>query len=136
MNARAAWTIALTALSGPLGAVAAGATLARIADATQGGMAGLAAGVGGLFIGGPIVALVVFTICVFALAKPHRRGLSIACMLAACIVDGLVVLVGLAVVARTEASEVGLISVAVVSMTVLGVGAWLALKAGNSRRAA
>ena len=136
MNARAAWTIALTAVSGPLGAVATGATLARIADATQGGMAGLAAGVGGLFIGGPIVSLVVFTICVFALAKPHRRGLSIACMLAACIVDGLVVLVGLAIVARTEASELGLIVVAVVSMAVLGVGAWLALKAGNSRRPA
>ena len=136
MDARTGWTIALTALSGPVGAVATGAALARIADATQGGMAGLAAGVGGLFIGGPIFALAVFTICVLALARPRRRGVSITCMLGACVVDGVAVLLGLAAVARTEASEAGLIAVALVSMGVLGVGAWLALKVGNSRRRA
>jgi len=128
--------VTLTAISGPVGAVATGATLARIADATQGGMAGLAAGVGGLFIGGPIVSLSVFTICAFAFAKPRRRGVAIALMVAASLVNGVVVLVGLAVVARSEMDEPGLIALAVLSMAVLGIGAWLALKGGNRTRPA
>lgn len=131
MEARTAWTVTLTAISGPVGAVATGATLARIADATQGGMAGLAAGVGGLFIGGPIVSLIAFTICVFALAKPCRPWVAIGVMVAVSLVNGVVVLVGLAVVARSEMDEPGLIAVAVLSMIVLGVGAWLALRAGR-----
>jgi len=135
-TARTAWTVALTAISGPAGAVATGATLARIADATQGGMAGLAAGVGGLFIGGPIVSLIVFTICVFAFAKPRRRGVAIVLMVAVSLVNGFVVLVGLAVVARSEMDEPGLIALAVLSMAVLGIGAWLALKGGNRTRPA
>ena len=135
-TARTAWTVALTAISGPAGAVATGATLARIADATQGGMAGLAAGVGGLFIGGPIVSLIVFTICVFAFAKPRRRGVAIALMVGVSLVNGVIVLIGLAVVARSQMDEPGLIAVAVLSLVVLGVGAWLALRGANRTKPA
>lgn len=135
MDARTGWTIALTALSGPTGAIAAGAALARLADATQGGMAGLAAAVAGLFIGGPIVALVVFTICAFAIARPVRRWIAIGVMFLACLTNGAVAMLGLVIVARTEASEVGLIALAIASIAVLGVGAWLALRAGNAQRA-
>ena len=131
MNARTGSTVVLTALSGPLGAVAAGAALARIADATQGGMAGLAAGVVGLFVGGPILAFAVFVICAFALARPRRRGVAIACMLAACIVDGVVILIGLVVTARSQADAAGVLALGALSAAVLGAGAWLALKAAD-----
>ena len=135
MDARTAWTVALTALSAPVGAVAAGAALARIADATQGGMAGLAAGVVGLFVGGPFLAFLVFIVCTFALARPNKRAVAIGLMFVACVVDGAVVIVGLAITARTQADTAGILAVGLMSMAVLGVGAWLALRAsrGSSR---
>lgn len=126
-------TVALTTIAGPVGAVAMGAALARLADAMEGGMAGLAAGVGGLFIGGPILAFLVFGLClaVLILPRPQNPLKALGIMAIACLVDGAVVMVGLAITARTGAGELAIIGVAVLSMVALALGAWLSLRVGG-----
>ena len=56
MDPRAWWTVILTALAGPVGSIGLGVGLARWAEATTGGMAVLAGGVVGLWLGAPLAA--------------------------------------------------------------------------------
>ena len=94
MDAREWWTVIFTALAGPFGSIGLGIGLARWADATTGGMAALAGGVVGLWLGAPLAALMVFAICLFTVARPLplRRWIALLVMLAAVIVEAIVVL--------------------------------------------
>lgn len=131
MGAREWWTVILTALAGPVGSIGLGVGLARWAEATTGGMAVLAGGVVGLWLGAPLAALVVFAVCLFTVARslPLRRWIALLVMLAAVIVEAIVVLLGLRLTGGMATPEIGLVLVAIVAMGVLGGGARLALRA-------
>lgn len=120
----------LTALAGPVGSVGLGVGLARLADATTGGMASLAGGVVGLWLGAPLAALIVFAICLVTVARslPLRRWIALLVMLAAVVVEAIAVLVGLGVNARLAAPDVGLVLIAFVAVGVLGGGAYAGLR--------
>ena len=130
MPSRAWWTVVITALAGPLGSIGLGVGLARLADATTGGMASLAGGVVGLWLGAPLAALIVFAICLVTVARPLplRRGVSLRVMLAAVVIESIVVLVALSVTARLATPDVGLVLVAIVAVGLLGGGAYAALR--------
>ena len=133
MDAREWWIVILTALAGPFGSIGLGIGLARWADATTGGMAALAGGVVGLWLGAPLAALIVFAICLFTVARPLplRRWIALLVMLAAVIVEAIVVLFGLRLTGGMATPEFGLIVVAIVAMGVLGGGASLALRSAR-----
>ena len=133
VGAREWWTVILTALAGPFGSIGLGIGLARWADATTGGMAALAGGVVGLWLGAPLAALIVFAICLFTVARPLplRRWIALLVMLAAVIVEAIVVLFGLRLTGGMATPEFGLIVVAIVAMGVLGGGASLALRSAR-----
>ena len=118
MDAREWWTVILTALAGPFGSIGLGIGLARWADATTGGMAALAGGVVGLWLGAPLAALIVFAICLFTVARPLplRRWIALLVMLAAVIVEAIVVLFGLRLTGGMATPEFGLIVVAIVAV--------------------
>ena len=130
MPSRAWWTVVITALAGPLGSIGLGVGLARLADATTGGMASLAGGVVGLWLGAPLAALIAFAICLVTVARPLplRRGVSLLVMLAAVVIESIVVLVGLSVTARLATPDAGLVLVAIVAVGLLGGGAYAALR--------
>ena len=133
VSAREWWTVILTALAGPFGSIGLGIGLARWADATTGGMAALAGGVVGLWLGAPLAAFVVFAICLFTVGRslPLRRWIALLVMLAAVIVEAIVVLFGLRLTGGMATPEIGLIVVAIVAMGVLGGGASLALRSAR-----
>jgi len=133
MDAREWWTVILTALAGPVGSIGLGVGLARWADATTGGMAALAGGVVGLWLGAPLVALIVFTICLVTLMRglPLRRWMALLVMLATSIAEAIVVLVGLRLIAGMATPELGLIAIAIVATGVLGGGASVALRSAR-----
>lgn len=135
MDPRGWWTVILTALAGPLGSIGIGLGLARWAEATTGGMAVLAAGVVGLWLGAPLVAFIVFAVCLVTVARalPLRRWLALLLMLAAVVVEAIVALIGLRFVGGSATPEVGLVVTAFIAMGVLGAGAYIAL-AGSRRR--
>jgi len=135
VDARGWWTVVLTALAGPAGSIGIGIGLARWAEATTGGMAVLAAGVVGLWIGAPVVAFIVFVVCLFTLMRPAalRRWVAILVMLAFAFAESVVVLVGLRFVGGSAQPEVGLVVVAIIAMGVLGAGAYAALAASRRR---
>lgn len=62
--------------------------LARIADASAGGMAGLAGAVAGMIFGGPVLAWVVFALCLATLgrAEQRRTGLALFAMGVSCLI--------------------------------------------------
>lgn len=125
----------LTALAGPVGSVLAGVGLARSAEASSGGMAGLAAGVIGLWLGAPLFALIVFAVCLVTVMRgaPLRRWVAALLMLAAVIVEAVVALIGLGVAARSGTADVGLVIVAFCAIGILGLGASIALRASRRR---
>jgi hypothetical protein len=133
--AREWWTVILTALAGPVGSVLAGFGLARWAEATTGGMAVLAAGVAGLWLGAPLLAVIVFAICLVTLMRPLpvRRGIALVVMVAAAIVEAIAVLIGLRVVGGSATPEIGLVIVAFCAIGILGAGAVLAIRASRRR---
>jgi hypothetical protein len=135
MAAREWWTVILTALAGPVGSVLAGFGLARWAEATTGGMAELAAGVAGLWLGAPLLAVIVFAICLVTLMRPLpvRRGIALIVMVAAAIVEAIAVLIGLRVVGGSATPEIGLVIVAFCAIGILGAGAVLAIRASRRR---
>lgn len=128
MGTRGWWTVILTALAGPVGSVGLGFVLARWAEATTGGMAVLAGGVVGLWLGAPLAAFIVFAICLVTVARPlHlRRGIALLVMLATVIVEAIVALLGLSLTGRLGTAEIGLVVIAIVAIGVLGGGAALA----------
>ncbi len=135
MEPRGWWTVSLTAFVGPVGSVGLGIGLARWAEATTGGMASLAGGVVGLWLGAPLAAFVVFVICLVTLMRrqPLRRWIAVLVMLAAVIAEAITVLIGLFVTGGMSTPEVGLIVVAVMAIGVLGGGAYVALTAAARR---
>ena len=135
MGSREWWTVILTALAGPVGSIGLGIGLARWAEATTGGMAVLAGGVVGLWLGAPLAALIVFAICLVTVARGARlrRWIALLVMLATVIVEAIVVLFGLRLTGGMATPEIGLIVIAVVAMGVLGGGAAVALS--SARRA-
>ena len=133
VGAREWWTVILTALAGPVGSISLGIGLARWAEATTGGMAVLAGGVVGLWLGAPLAALVVFAICLVTIARGLllRRWIALLVMVATVIVEAIVVLIGLRLTGGMATPEIGLVVIAVVAMGVLGVGASLALRSAR-----
>ncbi|MBM3689439.1 MAG: hypothetical protein FJW80_07265 [Actinobacteria bacterium] len=133
MDWRSWWTVILTALAGPLGGFGFGVALARLADATTGGMAGLAGGVVGLWLGAPLASLVVFGICLVTLMRGvvMRRWLALLVMPVAVVAEALVVLVGLRLSSGMATPEWGLGAVAIVATGVLGGGAYVALRVAS-----
>ena len=133
MDAREWWTVILTALAGPFGSIGLGIGLARWADATTGGMAALAGGVVGLWLGAPPAALIVFTICLVTTMRglPLRRWMALLVMLATALAEAIVVLVGLRLIAGMATPELGLIAIAIVATGVLGGGAAVALRSAR-----
>lgn len=131
MGAREWWTVVLSALAGPAGSIGLGIGLARLADATTGGMAALAGGVVGLWLGAPLAALIAFAICLVTVARPLplRRWLALLVMLAAVIVEAIAMLIGLRLAGGMATPEIGLVVIAIVAMGVLGGGAAVALRA-------
>lgn len=130
VGARAWWTVILTALAGPVGSIGLGIGLARWAEATTGGMAVLAGGVAGMWLGAPLAAFIVFAICLATVARPLplRRWRALLVMLAAVIVEAIAMLIGLRLTGGMATPEIGLVLVAIVAMGVLGGGAALALR--------
>lgn len=130
MAARQWWTVILTALAGPVGSIALGLGLARWAEATTGGMAVLAGGVVGLWLGAPLLAFIVFALCLVTLMRhdPVRRGIALLVMLAAVVGEGLLMLLGLRLVGGSATPEVGLVVISVLALGVLGAGASIALR--------
>ena len=85
MEPRGWWTVGLTALAGPVGAVAGAFVVYTLGGASM----GLAAGVGGLILGGPLLAVVVFGICLLTLLKDWglKGRLALSLMVAAALLD-------------------------------------------------
>lgn len=123
------WTVALTTIAGPIGSIGFGFGLARLAEATTGGMASLAGAVIGLWLGAPFLALVVFSLCLFTLARslPLRRGIAVLLMLATVIIEAVVILVGLRIMSGADSPEFGMAAIAIIAVGVLGAGAYLSL---------
>lgn len=129
MGWREVLTAVLTALAVPLGSVLFGFGLSRLGDATTGGMAGLAGGVVGLWLGGPFLALVVFGICLVTLLRsaPVRHWLALAIMVAFSFAEVIIVLLGLGFAGRGSAADLALVVTAVVAIGLVGAGAYIAL---------
>lgn len=135
MEPRGWWTVILTALAGPVGSIGLGLGLARWADATTGGMASLAGGVVGLWLGAPLAAFLVFVICMLTLMReqPLRRWIAVLVMLAAVLAEAIIVLIGLRLTVGMPTPEIGLVVVAIIAVGVLGGGAYLALTVAARR---
>ncbi len=129
------WTVILTALAGPVGSIGLGLGLARWADATTGGMASLAGGVVGLWLGAPLAAFLVFVICMLTLMREQllRRWIAVLVMLGAVLAEAFIVLIGLRVTVGMPTPEIGLVVVAIIAVGALGGGAYLALTAAARR---
>lgn len=134
MEPRGWVTVGLTALAGPIGSFVGALAFARIADAVTGGMAGLAGGVSGLILGGPLLAFVVFAACLLTILRPLelRRGITLGVFTAAVFLDGIIVVGGLRAISGTSFAEIGLIGLAMMSMALLGAGAHVAISMGDS----
>lgn len=124
------WTVGLTALAAPMGSVVAALALGQVVAPSSGGMEDLAAFVVGLWLGAPLVALLVFAVCVFTLLRdvPMRRWFALGVMLGFVVLEALVMLVGLRFVGSGAAEEVGLVVVGVLCTLVIGVGAFIAIR--------
>jgi len=128
MEPRGWWTVALTALAGPVGAVA-GAFLLY----TVGGSFGLAAGVGGLILGGPLLAVAVFAICLVTLLKDWglKGRLATSLMVAAALLDAIVIVLALRAIGGSSFADTALYGVGIMSMAVLGAGAHVAISTAD-----
>ena len=125
----------ITALAGPAGSFGLGFGLARWADATTGGMAGLAGGVAGLLFGAPLLAFIVYAVCLVTVLRGHslRRGIALLVMLGAVVIEVFVVILGFRLTAGIATPEAGLIGVLVMAVGTLAAGAYLGLVAAGRR---
>ena len=125
VDSRGWWTVGLTALAGPLGAVA-GAFLFY----TLGGDGlGLAAGVGGLILGGPLAAVAVFGICLLTLLRDWglKGRIAMSLMVAAALLDAIIIVLALRAIGGSSFADTALYGVGIMSMAVLGAGAHVAI---------
>ena len=133
MEPRGWWTVGLTAVSGPIGAIAGATILGGVVDAAGGGMAGLAAAVGGLVLGGPMAATAVFGICLLTILRPLelQRSIAFAIMTAAALFNGLLVIGGLRLVSGSSMADTGILAVGMFSVAILAAGAHIAITTGD-----
>lgn len=133
MDGRGWWTVILTALAGPLGGFGLGLGLARLAEATTGGMAVLAWAVVGLILGVPLAAFVVFGICLVTLLREValRRWVALLIMLMTASAGFVAMLIGLRLVGGMANPQLGLVGTAIAVTLILGVGAFIALLASR-----
>ncbi len=124
MEPRGWWTFGLTALAGPVGAVAGAFVLY-----TVGGGAGLAAGVGGLILGGPLLAVAVFGVCLLTLLKDWdlKGRVALSLMVAAALLDAIIIVLGLRAIGGSSFADAALFGLGLMSMAVLGSGAHVAI---------
>ena len=125
VDSRGWWTVGLTALAGPLGAVA-GAFLFY----TIGGDGlGLAAGVGGLILGGPLAAVAVFGICLLTLLRDWglKGRIAMSLMVAAALLDAIIIVLALRAIGGSSFADTALYGIGIMSMAVLGAGAHVAI---------
>lgn len=123
MEPRGWWTVGLTALAGPVGAVAGAFVLYAV-----GGGFSLAAGVGGLILGGPLLAVVVFGVCLLTLLKDRglKGRLALSLMMAAALLDAIIIVLGLRAIGGSSFADAALLGLGLVSMAGLGAGAHVA----------
>lgn len=129
MEPRGWWTVGLTALAGPLGAVAGAFLLYTVG----GDGLGLAAGVGGLILGGPLAAVAVFGICVATLLKDWalRTRIAMSLMVAAALLDAIIIVLALRAIGGSSFADAALYGVGIMSMAVLGAGAHVAISTAD-----
>lgn len=129
MEPRGWWTVALTALAGPLGAIAGAFLLYTIG----GDSLGLAAGVGGLILGGPLVAVAVFGICLVTLLKDWalRTRIAMSLMVAAALLDAIIIVLALRAIGGSSFADAALYGVGIMSAAVLGAGAHVAISTAD-----
>lgn len=125
MEPRGWWTVGLTALAGPVGAVAGAFVFYTLGGASM----GLAAGVGGLILGGPLLAVVVFGVCLLTLLKDWglKGRLALSLMVAAALLDAIIVVLALRAIGGSSFADAALFGVGIMSMAVLGAGAHVAI---------
>ena len=125
MESRGWWTVGLTALAGPVGAVAGAFVFYTLGGASM----GLAAGVGGLILGGPLLAVVVFGVCLLTLLKDWglKGRLALSLMVAAALLDAIIVVLALRAIGGSSFADAALFGVGIMSMAVLGAGAHVAI---------
>lgn len=128
MEPRGWWTVGLTALAGPIGAVA-GAFILY----TVGGSFGLAAGVGGLILGGPLAAVAVFGICLLTLLRDWglKSRLAMSLMVAGALLDAIIIVLALRAIGGSSFADAALFGVGIMSMAVLGAGAHVAISTAD-----
>ena len=128
MEPRGWWTVGLTALAGPVGAVA-----GAFVFYTVGGNFALAAGVGGLILGGPLLAVVVFGICLLTLLKDWglKGRVALSLMVAAALLDAIIVVLALRAIGGSSFADAALFGVGIMSMAVLGAGAHVAISTAD-----
>lgn len=119
------WTVGLTALAGPLGAVAGAFVFYTIG----GEGLGLAAGVGGLILGGPLAAVAVFGICLLTLLRDWglKGRIAMSLMVAAALLDAIIIVLALRAIGGSSFADTALYGVGIMSMAVLGAGAHVAI---------
>ena len=124
MEPRGWWTVGLTALAGPVGAVAGAFVLYAL-----GGGFGLAAGVGGLILGGPLLAVVVFGVCLLTLLKDWalKGRVAMSLMVAAALLDAIIIVLALRAIGGSSFADVALFGIGLMSMAVLGAGAHVSI---------
>ena len=129
MEPRGWWTVALTALAGPLGAIAGAFLLYTIG----GDSLGVAAGVGGLILGGPLVAVAVFGICLVTLLKDWalRTRIAMSLMVAAALLDAIIIVLALRAIGGSSFADAALYGVGIMSAAVLGAGAHVAISTAD-----
>lgn len=125
MEPRGWWTVGLTALAGPVGAVGGAFALYAVGGAGF----GVAAGVGGLILGGPLLATLVFGLCLMTLLRDWalRGRIALSLMVAAALMDAIIIVLALRAIGGASFADAGLIGVGVMSMAVLGAGAHVAI---------
>ena len=128
MEPRGWWTVGLTALAGPVGAVAGAFLLYAV-----GGSFGLAAGVGGLILGGPLLAVAVFGLCLLTLLKDWdlRARVAMSLMVAAALLDAIIIVLGLRAIGGSSFADFALYGLGLMSMAVLGAGEHVAISTAD-----
>lgn len=128
MEPRGWWTVGLTALAGPVGAVG-GAFVLYAA----GGSFGVAAGVGGLILGGPLLAVAVFGVCLLTLLKDWdlKNRIALSLMVAAALLDAIIIVLALRAIGGSSFADVALFGVGIMSMAVLASGAHVAISTAD-----
>jgi hypothetical protein len=116
------WTVALVGAAGPIGSALAAWILAMSLASTDGGWAALAGVITGLIFGGPLLALITFTVCQVTLLRGQlsRPVLTWCAMAFAAALGGLLTLLILMVGSRSDGETITGIIVAIGAIIMIG----------------